>query len=111
VATCGSRIKWASQHLTLHDQSVCEAAVVVVISDCPDVCGGCTAAASGCETPVFVRKYENPQRHGSVGESVHRYWSVVAGVVALGGLVMLVTRRTPRVQRAAYDDVLLLEEA
>lgn len=94
------------------DQNACEAAAVVVVSDCPDVCGGCTAAAAGCdEEPIFVRKYMEPQQHSFLSAPVdHRYWSVVGGVVALGGVVAFITRRTPRARRAFYDDVLLLEE-
>jgi len=109
VATCSSRIMWASQHVTMDDQNVCEAAAVVVTSDCPIVCGGCTAAASGCsEDPIFIRKYQKTMRAGIPVD--HRHWSAVAGLVALGGVVAFVTRRTSRARRALYDDVLLLEE-
>lgn len=94
----------------MDDQNVCEAAAVVVIADCPSVCGGCTAVASGCvEEPIFVRKYQKTLRAGF--PVVHRHWSVVSGLVALGGVVAFVTRRASRAQRAIYDDVLLEEQA
>jgi len=94
----------------MEDQNVCEAAAVVVIADCPSVCGGCTAVASGCiEEPIFVRKYQKTLRVGFPVANMYR--SVVAGLVSLGGVVAFVARRTFRARRAIYDDVLLEEQA
>lgn len=112
-ATCGSRVRWASKHTTQGEANACAAAMVLILSDCPDECGECSAEGAGCgdaETLV-MRKFQDidvsQTRHSHIGGV-----AAVLGIASLSVIGFAIAVRSRHSRRSQiYRDVLLLEEA
>jgi len=94
---------------------VCDAAAVMVLSDCSEECGGCTAVAAGCigsETDLIVKRFEEmPAKTAeTVSQQIGGYVSMVGmAFIVLSG-VILVARRARSGKARVYSDVLLEDE-
>lgn len=114
-ATCGDRLNWVSQHQTNHEANICEAAAVLVIADCPEECGACTAEGAGCDggsTMAFVKRYDaaTPQSIATQPMIGHHAALAAAGAMLIGAGLAL-RARSRQVVRREYNDVFLVEDA
>lgn len=116
-ATCQDRINWVSKHDTVNEANACEAAAVLVIADCSEECGRCTAAAAQCGQQLYVKRYdEEAQKQAKILllESHDSRFALVASFALFAGasslLVMGVRSFRGRRTASIYQDV-LLEEA
>jgi len=114
-SSCRSRIQWAAGHEkegTAGEKAPCEAAHVLVISQC-DECGGCKMEDAQCEDTsdtVVMKKFERPAGgRAAIGRSlVAPSWAAgltVLGLVAVAGLAAgraLSSRRARRVGAQQY---------
>jgi len=90
AAKCSERIAWSTQHETNHEKAPCEAAHVLVISQCPS-CGNCTSQAAGCEHEdkdkdfLFKKKLQQKFAEPSsrVGQANTSSLAFVAGLASL----------------------------
>lgn len=111
-------MNWVSKHITNAEANACAAAQVMVISDCPNECGGCTAAAAGCDADVvdmIMKRYEEVLPEKEIGQPLINRRAALAGaggIVMLAGVAMIITAfvRGKRVERTNYSDVLLEDD-
>jgi len=117
-ATCGERMNWVSEHTTNEEANACAAAQVMVVSDCPTECGGCTAAAAGCGAgyvDMIMKRYEEVLPEKEISQPLINRRAALAGaggIVMLAGVAMIITAfvRGKRVERTNYSDVLLEDD-
>lgn len=105
---------WASRHATNQEANACEAAAVLVISDCPDECGGCTAAAAGCvvgsDLDLVFKRYEEVPESTLPQPLVGRQSVLAMAGVALVGGAVIATRVRGRARRGSYSDLLVEDD-
>jgi len=106
---------WVSQHVTNEEVSVCEAAAVLVIADCPDECAACTPEGAGCTTSTDVNvivKYDVNSLHNLGSDGGNPVLTAVGLMMVVVGFVGLVASRARNRRSAANagDDALLVED-
>jgi len=118
-SSCRSRIQWAAGHEkegTAGEKAPCEAAHVLVISQC-DECGGCKMEDAQCEDPsdTMVMKFERPVggRAASGRSLVAPLWAAgltVLGLVAVAGVAAGRAFSSRRARRVGAQQYLCAEE-
>jgi len=106
---------WVSQHVTNEEVSVCEAAAVLVIADCPDECAACTPAGAGCTTgtdmDLVVKKFDAPALGSEGADGGSHVLAAVGLLMIVSGIFGLVgVRVRSRPSATISDDALLVED-
>jgi len=106
---------WVSVHVTQNEANACEAARVLVTSDCPFECGACKPAAAGCSSgedeDMFLKRYDGaiPTVASRLAVGQCAMFAFVGAVVGVATAVTALARGQ-RARRAAYSDELLVQE-
>lgn len=97
--------------MTQDEVNACKAAAVVVISDCPEECGECTAEGAGCILPetMVIGKFSNQGMPAT--SKVYRTGFIAVAGIALVTAASVVTARIGRLRGSEEQNALLLEVA
>lgn len=97
------------------EADACAAATVLVLSDCPNACSGCSAEGAGCAKEVmFLQKFNKGSKEQTAslaGVTALGDWksatAAASGAAFLGSaLVLLVLRRGRKARAEMYANVL-----
>lgn len=99
-ATCGDRIKWALEHVTMNEASPAEAAQVLVSTQC-EVCASCSADDAGSDELMVVKEFEMPSsilggERVAAGRLAASWPGALCGCFLLAGSIVFAAHRRRR---------------